>query len=291
MKSLLLNKVSFKNEQNYSAILGINPSKGARSPLLWNAAFKALKFNIRMYSFDVSKENFFKLLQILINDKHFIGGSIAVPYKEMCLNFKEIKILPQAKIIGAVNTLFRNKKGELCATNTDGYAAIQSLKNNNINFKRMKKILILGCGGAGKAVSAYISKELKNTNNKLTIAVRNKSKYSNFGKQINAKIIFWDERSLNIDKYDLIINTTSIGFRDKQNSPLKLSDIKKIKKNILIYDIIYDPIETKLIKYAKQNNIKTINGLEMNLLQAVIAFAKANNIANFKNIKNIMKNV
>ena len=69
-------------KKNFYAIIGENPSKGARSPKLWNACFKKLKINSTMIPIDIRRENFKKTFNKLVNDKNYLGGAVAVPYKE-----------------------------------------------------------------------------------------------------------------------------------------------------------------------------------------------------------------
>ena len=85
IKKLIANKVNYPENQKYCAIIGLNPSKGARSPLLWNAAFVGNKLKVEMIPFDIEKKSK-KLFQIL-NDDSFLGGAIAAPHKELIFKY------------------------------------------------------------------------------------------------------------------------------------------------------------------------------------------------------------
>ena len=271
--------------EKFVAIIGANPSKNARSPKLWNKAYKKFKMKIAMYPLDVEKKNIFKLIKILNKNKNFQGGSITIPFKEKIFKILKNNATSEAKKIAAVNCMYRDKRGLLRITNTDGEASLISFKKKFKN-NRIKKILVLGCGGVGKAVSTYFS-QIKDLN-KLTIVTRNKID-KKFAKKIKAT---WFERknlkNLKLD-YDLIINCTSLGFdRKKDKIPLSVLYLSKIPKSTIIYDVIYKPLKTNLIKISEQMGLRTINGLSMNLDQAAIAFSYVNKIKKVELIKRAM---
>ena len=110
----LSNELNYPDSKHYAAIIGGNPSKGARSPILWNKAFEKLGLDVRMLPFDVSLEKVDDLLQDLYYSQLFIGGCIAVPHKERTASkmFPYIAS-PQAQSIGAVNSLYRQPSGQL----------------------------------------------------------------------------------------------------------------------------------------------------------------------------------
>jgi len=212
--------------------------------------------------------------------------------------------------------------------NTDYLGSLYSLKKLNIK-KNKKEILILGCGGAGKACIVSTMNFFKNSN--ILIFNRDQKKLKKFIKKVSIinknKIKCYSnlENLEKIKKLDLIINTTSIGFDSwiknngyynlKNFSPLSKIKLRKIndqnivtfndkndnnlKKNVLgtfnflkrfekpiIFDIIYQPKNTTLMKIGSLLGYKVINGLEMNFMQAVEAFKIVNNK---KNIRQIMK--
>jgi len=255
----------------YSAIIGINPSKGARSPILWNKAFKYFGYKIKMRAIDVEKEDLEKVFINLKNDINFIGGAVTNPYKEVIAKLLDGNLTKEAKKIGAINCLYRNEKNELFGTNTDGEAALKSYISEFGQIDN-KNILIIGLGGAGKAVSTYFAYSCKN---RIKCVSRN-SNDKLFCKTINVDLINFRQIKEIINQMDIVINCTSIGSNLNINeSPLDQDSINKLKKNAVIFDIIYNPLETNLLKISKKNKLKTFNGLEMNLIQAVLAYHKA----------------
>jgi shikimate dehydrogenase len=282
--SLIENKIDRSDLDKFAAIIGEYPSKGARSPSLWNAVFKANNKNYEMLPFDVKEENLITLLNYLNNDKDFIGGAIAVPYKELVAKWLGDNISTEAKKIGAVNCLYRNSEGFLNGTNTDGEAALQVFKDN---FGELcdKSIMVLGDGGAGKAVSSFFSPASKNT-----ILISRSDNGKKYAKKIGANWGHWDKIDSYICDIDVLINCTSIGFGDQElNSPLSQDQIQKMKNSAVVFDIIYQPLNTKLLKKARQTKISTLNGLTMNLEQAVLAFAYCSKDCSLARIKQIME--
>ena len=117
-----------------------------------------------MVPLDVKNSNLTKLLKFLESDRNFIGGCITVPHKEKVFKWLGKKISKTSRKIGAVNCLFRDKNGKLIGTNTDGEAALKSFENK-FGIVKNKNILLLGPGGAGKAVASYFSNAIRKDKN------------------------------------------------------------------------------------------------------------------------------
>ena len=156
IQDLITNNINLDDGKKFAAIIGLNPSNGARSPLLWNAAYSYYNVDTRMLPLDVTANNLTKLLYELERNVDFVGGAITIPYKEDVVNWLGGNITDEAKKIGAVNCLYRNSKGELQGTNTDGEASLRTFVDE-FGSVQNKIIMILGVGGAGKAVISYFS--------------------------------------------------------------------------------------------------------------------------------------
>jgi shikimate dehydrogenase len=273
-------------ENSFYAILGKNPSKTARSPKLWNAAFKKLNKKEKMIPIDVKNnlifKQYFKKLEL---NRFFKGGAITNPYKEVAYRLLGKHVDKESKKARAVNCLYRGSKGKLYGTNTDGIAALEVLKKNLKNLKN-KKILLIGFGGAGKAIASAIDNFSKNI---LFISSRSKKKQRDIVKKFKYRALSWNSLKDKIYLFDALINCTSVGHNNRRKNPLTGDMLKNIN-NKLVFDIIYSPPETKLLSIAKKNN-KVVNGLEMNLLQALIAFLKATNLKHKSIIYHAMKSV
>lgn len=311
-------------KQKYSLIIGSKPSSGAKSPILWNKVYKFKNSKIRMFPADVKNENLKQLMNFLKKDNQFIGGSITVPYKEKVIeDLDHIDDISQK--IKAVNTIIK-KKEKLIGINTDYYGFTKTILKANI--KENDKILVLGCGGVGRAAITSIIKNFKN--NKKYFFNRSHNKLRNFLKNFrnkNMNIIKSYKSLENLKNISVIINTTSIGFDTwfeknkkfynlKYFSPLSnISNLKNvrikddkifvkkninlIKSNILksyeffknntnckVVDVIHTPQETVLMQLCRKFKV---NGIEMNLDQAVFAFKEVNKFKSFEKLKNIMK--
>ena len=267
---LINNQIEIENLDKFAVIIGKNPSLNARSPVLWNAAFKANNLNYSMVPIDADLENLEIVLRLLQEDKKCIGGAITIPYKTNVLNWLGENASEEAKNIKAVNCIYRDKEGIFQGTNTDGEASLVAFKSKFGEFKN-KKVMIMGSGGAGKAVIAYFTKELNNLN--LYLTSRNKSYFNYEEKPKNIVWVDWQEKSLILKTIDILINCTSLGFDSQIDiTPIEDRDIRLLKKQSIVYDIIYNPEKTLLLNLAEKNELKIMNGSEMNLLQAVLAF-------------------
>ncbi len=302
INKIINNKITFNFDSSFSVIIGLEPSKGARSPILWNAAYEKFGLDINMHPLDVSEDSLEDLLIALKENSFFCGGAVAVPYKEKIINilkkFENSNISPEAIAIGAANSIYIDEKRNICATNTDGESALKSLIENCNNLED-KNILLLGVGGAGKAVSTYIANYLKN--GKLNISARKNQNSIEFIKSINAKYIDWPIENFDYSSVDIIINCTTLGSNTKsfkKMSPLIDKNLNEaeifqgLKKGCILFDIIYDPLETYFLKIGRKNNFKTLNGLQMNLDQAVIAFNYASKFEyELEDISRAMSNI
>jgi shikimate dehydrogenase len=286
--SLIENQINIAHLDKYAAIIGENPSNGARSPKLWNAVFNECGLNYSMLPFDVTKDNILNLLDELNQDINFIGGAIAVPYKEVVAKWLGRNTTTESRNIGAVNCLYRNNNGKLEGTNTDGEGSLISY-TKQFGSPFGKKILLLGTGGVARAVAAYFSSKIGKKGGIYICGRLDRGK--DYARVVNANWISWDEVNNLISKVDIVINCTSIGYGDQEGiSPIKANQFKFFNKSTIIFDVIYQPLETEFLKLAKSVKLRAINGLNMNLEQAVISFIKTNpGMLSDHNVADIMR--
>ena len=109
LNKIINNTIKKKIYNNYSLIIGLTPSKGARSPKLWNKVYKKNNYNCKMYPADTSQNNLKRLLNYLKADKDFIGGAVTAPYKTKIIKYLD-KIDANAKKIGSINIILKKKK-------------------------------------------------------------------------------------------------------------------------------------------------------------------------------------
>jgi shikimate dehydrogenase len=303
----------------YAAILGESPSKGARSPLLWNHAFEELDIAGFMHPMDVVSDKLEAVVQCLREDRRFIGGAVTIPYKIDIIPFLDA-LEPEAETIGAVNCLYR-QGNKIIGANTDGAGALWSLQKEIGSSLNGKTVLLLGSGGAGFAVAAYIASALE-TKGKLLIANRSSMPRCKIIERLKCKcsienIKTWPVSLESLKQVDIVVNCTSIGFQALRKDNKGLYSLKLytplggVDDNIrvvdtldaeaqyvmaagkaiadnchgtlsslsfmnrpFVFDIIYQPVQTLLLSLASLLGCRTLNGLPMNLEQAVIAFVK-----------------
>jgi len=314
-------------EKKYALIIGLNPSGGARSPKLWNKVYKKKKIKCKMYPADVKPNNLSNIVKFLKKDPNFIGGSITIPYKEKIIKYLD-KVDVNSKKINSINTILK-KNNKLIGFNTDYSGFGRSLNKFNIKKKDAILVLGAGgAGKAAISFIINNFKENKKyffnrTPQKLTsfLKTHNKKKifilknYKSIYKITNIKLVvnttsigfnswFYSKRKFyNLKYFSPLAPLKQVELINKKENKLFLKknkqnierNIKKSKQffkdnpNAKVYDIIYTPIKTNIMKHADIFKSFNLNGLNMNLDQAVIAFSKVNKIKSFDEIKKIMK--
>ena len=271
INKIIENNITDTDLVNFCVIIGSNPSQGARSPILWNKVFSAEKKKVKMLPLDVKPENVGHLFYCLQEHPQCLGGAVAVPYKEKIFDLTKKHLSKEVSSIGAINCFFRKDtslKSAFMGTNTDGEAALDPILQI-LDTKEKMNIALMGIGGAGKAVLAFLHKKF---GAKHKIHIFNRTSRIDFkNKEIVISKITYFENS--ISDFDLIINATSAGSStDLDSTPFNLNLLKYSKPSCLVYDIIYDPLKTSLLNQAEERGLATINGLKMNLIQAVLAY-------------------
>jgi len=287
IKNLIANPIVWPSEEKkYAAIFGLNPSLGARSPVLWNRAFNSLGISAQMLTFDVASEhNLIQLLNFLKEDQNFIGGAIAYPYKTTVAKALSANLSEIANLAGAANIFYRNHNASnrcFRGINTDGEAAIKVLVDR---FGRDRivssRILVIGVGGVGRAVLAGLKVEF---GGERIYATNRTAKARLFVEGLNMNWVDFGDISKFMPKFNIIINATVLGNQNFfHQMPLCMNDFELLDKETIIYDLNYDPEDSFLLKNAKLLGFKNIiNGKLMNFEQAVMGFMSANNLEHSK---------
>ncbi len=182
------------------------------------------------------------------------------------------EIDPIAKKIGAVNTI-KNEDGYLRARNTDAEAARKALLDGGFKFSG-KDVIILGAGGAARAVSYVLAEDIDkmiiiNRTEKKAIKLAKELK-NYYGIKVEGKLNSFKVLEVESKRADILINTTPVGmYPNVEDSPFPPDFLHK---DLSVYDIIYNPLETKLIKAANKIGCKTLGGLDMLVNQGALAF-------------------
>ncbi len=278
LNSLIENNISTSNLDFYTVIIGKKPSQGARSPKLWNKVYDYEGKKAQMIPLDVREDKLEQVFNYLKEDKHCFGGAVAIPYKEIIFNLIKDNVEEEIRTTGAVNCFHRPANGSLInkftGTNTDGEAALDPIRQQLIESQNLT-IGLLGFGGAGKAILAYL---LRDFEKKHKVCLFNRNLVDTQGaKKTELYSYTFNDLDNFLPYIDLLINATSVGHMESiHKTPVPAKLLAKAKKNLVVYDIIYDPIKTILLKDSEEKGLKTINGLRMNLIQAVLAYSYTN---------------
>ena len=236
------------------------PISHSLSPKLHGFWLKQYEIDGKYEALEVPPEYLVKTVKKL-PDK-FVGGNVTIPHKEKVMMICD-EIDSLARKVGAVNTLyFKDKK--IFGTNTDVFGFMENLKQGGVDFSKIKSALILGAGGAARAVIVG----LLDKNIAITITNRTSSKAEVLADEFGLKIVDWEKRN-NLEGFDLLVNTTSLGMKNQESLEI---DLSTLPRHAIVHDIVYNPLETEILKQAKEAGLKTVDGLGMLLFQAVRGF-------------------
>jgi shikimate dehydrogenase len=262
----------------YIGLIGY-PLKHSISPYFQQAALDYYKLDIRYEVWETKAE---ELSSVISRLRHYqnLGANITVPYKEKVLNLLD-EVDKQASLIGAVNTII-NRDGRLTGFNTDAYGFIQALRKDADFDPKDKQVVFFGAGGAARAAGFALIQEsiasLVITNRTLKRAeVLAESLLSHIGNaksQTKVVALLWDSLKFQeaIKNCHLIVNCTTVGMRysaQEEQIPFK-ADL--IPSSALVYDLVYNPSETPLLKMATKASASTLGGLPMLVYQGAAAF-------------------
>jgi len=254
----------FKEINEETKLYGIigNPISHSMSPAIHNAAFIEKELNNIYVPLKITDIDTF-MRECRNIDFH--GFSVTIPHKESVLPFLD-DLDHNARKIGAINTIV-NRNGELTGYNTDCMAAVMGLEysmkeaNETLNNK---KISIIGAGGAARAIAFG----LKEKGCDITIFNRTIERAEKLSHDVKCKFESFEEIH-QIDS-DILINTTSIGmFPNVDQTPVPKNILKE---GMIVFDAVYNPIETRLLQDAKEQGCHTVNGLSMFINQAAEQF-------------------
>ena len=247
-----------------------DPIEHTLSPVMHNAAFEALKIDYVFLAFNVKSAEVGNAISG-VRALQIHGLNVTMPHKNVVVKYLD-EVDPTGKAIGSVNTIL-NKDGRLLGFNTDGVGALNALEQNGVD-PRGKKIVLLGAGGAAKAIAYTLAQEadelvILNRTPKPAIELADLLKQK-FNKKINADVLSPSSLKDNLAEADVLINATSVGMKTNANqTPVQA---EWLKPDLTVMDIVYDPIETKLAKDAKAAGAQVVSGVEMLIYQGAVSF-------------------
>jgi shikimate dehydrogenase len=255
------------------------PLKHSISPDFQQAALDYYKLDMRYEAREVKADDLPSAVNQLRQPQN-LGANITVPYKETVIGLLD-RIDDFAGLVGAVNTVV-NSDGRLAGFNTDAPGFLKALRVDAGFEPANKKVLILGAGGAARAVSFSLLQEKVSA---LIIANRSLAKAENLAgalakqaanSKMKTEIEVVPLSSANLKKAvvqcQLIVNCTTVGMKCSSDEGLSPLASGLIPKDALVYDLVYNPSQTPLLKMAKAAGTKTIGGLPMLVYQGAASF-------------------
>jgi shikimate dehydrogenase len=248
-----------------------DPISHSLSPVMHNAAFSALEMDCIYHAFRVRPE---KLERAILGAEAmgFGGLNLTVPLKEAALKLECIKLNPLAERIGAVNTIVFGKTGEIRGYNTDGFGAKQVLLDAAVEIKG-SKIVVAGAGGAARAIAFQLAAD----GAEITIINRTEERAIALAKDILAAALPGkaEGRGLSglkdlLQSADVLINTTTLGMHP--NTDAAVATAEDLHPGLTVFDIVYNPLETRLLREAKVSGAKPVSGISMLVYQGAEAF-------------------
>ena len=234
-----------------------NPVAHSLSPMMHNQAFAATGYNGVYLAFRVTDPaTAIKGIAAL----NFKGLSVTLPHKVAVMEYLD-EVDETAAQIGAVNTIVNNQ-GRLIGYNTDSPGALEALRTRT--SIKDKAVALIGAGGAARAIGFG----LVAAGGRVTILNRTRVSGERLATDLQAQFLPLDEWTPN--RYEILINTTPVGmYPEPDATPIPQEDLSK---DMVVMDIVYNPIETRLLKAAAAKKCRTINGVAMFVFQGAQQF-------------------
>lgn len=259
--------MNIKGSTNIVGLIG-HPVEHSFSPPMHNAAFQKLGMDWAYVAFDVETENLGEAITgaQALNIK---GFNVTIPHKIEVMRYLD-DLDEVARLIGAVNTIdFKNLKGY----NTDGIGAVKAIEE--VGSIKNKNVVVAGAGGASRAISFYLAKFGASS---ITILNRNVKKAENLAGDVLASGLTGDVNSGSVSQIDnclndadILVDTTPLGM-DPHTDDEPIAKAENMHEDLIVFDAVYNPNETVLIKEAIKADAKPVYGIKMLLYQGAESF-------------------
>ena len=240
------------------------------SPIFQQAALDAAGIDARYEGWETAPENLQSRLESF-RAEGFVGASVTIPHKETVMPLLD-EVNATAGLIGSVNTIVQCR-GKLTGYNTDAPGFLRGLKEQGGFEARGKRVVVVGTGGAGRAVVFGLAGEGVSS---MTLVNRTVSRAERLGAEVSRA---YPRLDLSVEgeipagtEYDLLVNGTSVGMKHTAVENASPVPREQIVPGALVYDLIYNPEETALLKLAREGGAKTLGGLPMLVYQGAEAF-------------------
>ncbi|WP_416150118.1 shikimate dehydrogenase [Salipaludibacillus sp. HK11] len=239
--------------------------------VMFEFAFKSLDINWRYLTLEVSEQNLKNAIDA-IRALNFKGVNLTIPHKVAAMKYLD-RISPDAEVIGAVNTI-RHKNGKLIGENTDGKGFLKSLIDNGKVSPKNQNIVVLGAGGAARAITTELAlagaKQITVVNRTVT---RGEELVDRLNKYTKTQAVFshWHPNYAIPSDTTILVQATSIGLYPNIYEYPQIN-YESLKSSTVVCDVIPNPPNTKFLIKAKKRGCHTLDGLGMLVNQGVIAF-------------------
>lgn len=254
-----------------AAVLG-DPVHHSLSPLLHNSWFERCGVDGAYLALRVAAEDFDSVLRLLPR-LGFLGFNVTIPHKERA--FRAVDAHDEAaRLTGAVNTVLVRPDGTLLGLNTDGLGFLAHLRASVPDWSpRAGAVVLLGAGGAARGIAGALADagvvELRICNRSRERAEALAAALAQTFPQARFTVVDWAERAAALDGAALVVNTTSLGMQGMPDLDL---DLSLLPESAAVADIVYVPLETSLLRRARERGHRTVDGLGMLIRQAVPGF-------------------
>ena len=247
-----------------------NPIRHSLSPVLHNYWFKKYGLDAEYSILETSDKEIGNVVQ-KIKNKDLNGLNVTLPYKQKIIPYLDI-LINEAETTGSVNTIYPDEHNNIIGENTDVFG-LQAAYLKEVDNISNKKTLVIGAGGVSPSIIFALQKSgignISIVNRTIEKCIFLKKKFKNLN------IIEWDNFHHKIRNFDIIINATSLGLKNGQDFNF---NFETKNENLIYIDTIYNPLETKSLKYLKEKNVKVFNGLDMFIYQGQKSFYLWNKI-------------
>lgn len=254
------------------------PLQHSFSPVMHNAVFEKLEMNFVYLPLRVQPR---RLSEGLMGFRafHFVGANVTIPHKEQIIPFLDA-LTPEAELVGAVNTLYWNAERQLVGDNTDVEGFARSLLQTDIDLLG-RSVAIIGSGGAARAVAVALARRQVK---EIVFLARRAEAVQRVIADLKPLFpeILWTSHTKatsmfaeDLERVWLLVNASPVGmYPHKDESPLGLAMLGMLPKGAHVYDLVYNPAQTRLLEMAAERGYQTHGGLEMLAYQGAVAFER-----------------
>lgn len=239
------------------------------SAVIQKAGFESLNINATYDVLETAPEDFIERIKFLKRND-YNGFNVTIPLK-VPVSFMVNDIDDYANTAGCVNTVKIDSNKNLIGYNTDIYGFMAAIPKNA--ELKGTKAAILGTGGASRAATVGLAEKGVKKIDLYTRNILNAQQAVNYLRSKFPNVEFETKQIIDVKDmsgYSILVNATPIGMRgySMDQSPVEYETMKTLDETTIVYDIVYNPIETKFLQYAKQCNLKVVEGLDMLIYQA-----------------------